>query len=331
MELTKSELALHIQKLNCLYVSYTDKMISHMEIGHCDFECMYNKAWLIKSYINILKKFYADGQDCECTIVGNTYSILKMCGYDSIGGIIKSFNPDYACYFEPSYPNESLLGSIGIILTYGTDGYITGPTIGEPKPYTYNATTHVLSIAFDDESPFDFLVVFSDDCSTNVATASLLNQPSKAFFTIPIDVEMNQIFYVDGVQINNPIVIPPGSSWAIVHDLFEAELLSYGSGFTLGDFQADAYPFILYAPAGVTTYNNTTVQVDNGIDPVELIGYMNDNGSVSSGNVLLEIYFEQTNSNTSVCTWKENCHTVEEINKMIKHAYSLMDTNCNCN
>ena len=302
-----------------------------MEIGHCDFECMYNKAWLIKSYINILKKFYADGQDCECTIVGNTYYISKMCGYDSVGGILISFTPDYACYFESPYPGADLIEAIDSTFTYGTDGYLTGTAINEPIPYTYNTTTHILSITFNAEPAIDFNVVFSDDCSTNVATLSISNQPSAAFFTISNDVEMDQIFYVDGVQINNPIVIPPGSTWEEVHDLFEAELLSYGSGFTLGEFQANAYPFILYAPAGVTTYNNTTVQVDNGIDPVELIGYMNDNGSVSSGNLLLEIYFEQTNSNTSTCTWKENCHTETEINKMIKHAYSLMDTNCKCN
>lgn len=332
MELTKSELASHIQKLNCLYVSYTDKMISHMEIGHCDFECMYNKAWLVKSYINILKRFYADGQTCsDCTVIGNTYYIPKMCGYDSIGNIFLPFTPDYTCYFESPYPDADRFEAIRGIYTYGTDGYITGTTIEEPAPYTYNTTTKVLSISFTGELVVDFNVVFSSDCLSNVATITTSEQPSAAFFTIPIDVEIGQIFYVNGVQINNAFVVPFGSSWEQMRDLFEIALLSYGAGFTLGDFQADSVPFTLYAPVGVTTYNNTTVEVDNGIEPVELIGYMSDSGSVDSGGFLLSIYQEQTNSSNFTCSWKENCHTEETINKIIKHAYSLMDTNCNCN
>lgn len=218
MELTKSELASHIQKLNCLYTEYTDKMISHMEIGHCDFECMYNKAWLVKSYIRILNRFYTDGQDCTCTVAGSWF-LDHLCGY------IDSPYTDYTCYYN--WEAEGVQNFIASSWTFNTDLTVSATfqndNFIEYGTYTYDSSTKQLTLSGIDFFAL-YTVSFSENCS-------------------------EMIF-----NYNDPD-------------------------------------------------SNRTV-----------IGY-----------------FKNITVNSESCTWKENCHTEETINKIIQHSYSLLGSNCKCN
>ncbi len=93
-----------------------------------------------------------------------------------------------------------------------------------------------------------------------------------ATFTIPGEVELNTIFYVGGVQINDYPVIPPTPTVQELYDALALALISYGSGYVLQPFTGDA-PFIIVAPPGTGSSANGLI-VEIATSPLTQIGVM---------------------------------------------------------
>ena len=111
--MTKGELARYIKDLECKYSEFmATKFANGLSLGHCNLECLEQKAFLAKETIKVLQRFYNEGKLCpaeDCTIVGKTFKIYKICGVDPLGTTVE-LPETYICYY--TYVNDSTSMSI---------------------------------------------------------------------------------------------------------------------------------------------------------------------------------------------------------------------------
>lgn len=170
MSLTRAELARHIQAIECKYASFTNKLSLALQYGANNLECLQNTAFIVKSSLDILRKFYSDGKICtNCTLVGNTYYIYKVCTADP-GNLYPDVPNAYTCYYQ--YDGASSEVGAGIVQStdeFGSNLILTGTDGGGnpvgPFAYTYDSTTQVLTTDVFGIGSMAFDVTFNDDCS----------------------------------------------------------------------------------------------------------------------------------------------------------------------
>lgn len=149
MSLTQAELARHIQAIECKYASFTNKLSLALQYGSSNLECLQNTAFVVKSNLDILKKFYSDGKICTECAIGSGISLFvnSCCTADP-----NSFYPDiptaYTCYYI--FNNSGDVGEeiVGSNIVFGT----LTLTITKPNgdvttlPYTYDSSTSTITV-----------------------------------------------------------------------------------------------------------------------------------------------------------------------------------------
>ena len=176
--MTKGELARYIKDLECKYSEFmATKFANGLSLGHCNLECLEQKAFLAKETIKVLQRFYNEGKLCpaeDCTIVGKTFLIYKACGSDPLGVTVE-LPETYICYY--TYVNDSTLARlVGTYGTYSSNNTLSGvtPSGGSygPLAYTYDADTKILIIP-SLGGGVSLQLSYSDDCSEITMTATL--------------------------------------------------------------------------------------------------------------------------------------------------------------
>ena len=103
MSLTVNELASSIQNIECKYASFTNKLSLALQYGSSNLECLQNTAFIVKSNLDILKKFYSEGKVCTTCDISGTWMLTHECGY------INSPYTTYICYYDSL--NQSYVNS----------------------------------------------------------------------------------------------------------------------------------------------------------------------------------------------------------------------------
>lgn len=174
--MTSAELANHLQALECKYASFTNKLSLALQYGSSNLECLQNTAFIVKSNLDILRKFYSDGKLCtSCDLTATTWRIDNICGY-----MVSPFTT-YSCYyfFSTSTFIESLVNSIW---EFAENGTLT-VTLQNSTVHTgtYTVVDDILYItATGFFSPVT--LNFDDDCSGFLGT---YDSPSTVQTVIP--------------------------------------------------------------------------------------------------------------------------------------------------
>lgn len=169
--MTSEELANHIQSIECKYASFTNKLSLALQYGASNLECLQNTAFVVKSNLDILKKFYSDGKICtECSIItGSSLFVTSCCTADP-----NSFYPDiptaYTCYYifnnsgdvGETIINSNIVFGISTITSTKPNGDVT--TI----PYTYDSSNSTITIIglLTAATPSVFTYIPNSDCSS---------------------------------------------------------------------------------------------------------------------------------------------------------------------
>lgn len=164
--MTSAELANHLQALECKYASFTNKLSLALQYGSSNLECLQNTAFVIKSNLEILKKFYADGKNCEdaCSLTTGTWIVTHICGY--------LFTPftSYTCVY--TYVDSTVENIVNGTVVFSSDGtFVFTRQNGAVSSgtYSYDSTTDsIVVVASNFFSPL--AIVFSDDCDSMTLT-----------------------------------------------------------------------------------------------------------------------------------------------------------------
>lgn len=169
--MTSAELANHIQSIECKYASFTNKLSLALQYGSSNLECLQNTAFVVKSNLDILKKFYSDGKICtDCSIAG-TWLITHVCGY-----IFSPFTT-YECryFYSTATSLETLIGSL---LELNSDNTATlTKQDGTILSGTYSVSGN--EISFVSLTGFPVLVTINYDTNCNNLTF-VYDNPSNA-------------------------------------------------------------------------------------------------------------------------------------------------------
>lgn len=183
--MTSAELANHIQSIECKYASFTNKLSLALQYGSSNLECLQNTAFVIKSNLEILRKFYTDGKLCtSCSIVsGSSFLVTSCCTADP-----NAFYPDiptaYTCYYI--FNNSGDVGAtiIGSNIVFGVSTITSTKPNGDVTtlPYTYDSTDSTVTVIglLTAATPSVFLYTPNDDCSSG--TLSLTETSSNENF-----------------------------------------------------------------------------------------------------------------------------------------------------
>lgn len=180
MSLTKSVLASHIKDLECRASEMAVKYSKALQYGLCSADCLYKKLFIANNSIDILKRFYQEGKDCDsCDITVNQWVLTHICGY------INSPYTSYICLYNYTATGSSVF--VNSIWEFETDlsvnftNYLGNESSGT---YTFNDDTGVVTL-----TGIDFVasavIEFSEDCSTMTWTYDnpLNTQSIIAYFT----------------------------------------------------------------------------------------------------------------------------------------------------
>lgn len=174
MSLTKSVLASHIKDLECRASEVAVKYSKALQYGLCSSDCLYKKLFIANKSIDILKRFYREGKNCEgeCNLTTNTWVLTHVCGY------LNTPYTTYTCYY--SYVDATIQWLVNSLWEFDASNvYLTQQDGTESQgTYTYNSTTGIIDLSTLALLPYATVVVeFSDDCSTMTLT---YDNPSNA-------------------------------------------------------------------------------------------------------------------------------------------------------
>lgn len=93
--MSPTELANHIQSIECKYASFTNKLSLALQYGTGNLECLQNNAFVIKSSLDILNRFYSDGMVCSTCNLEGTWILTHFCG-----NMVAPYTT-YSCYYSP--------------------------------------------------------------------------------------------------------------------------------------------------------------------------------------------------------------------------------------
>jgi len=159
--MTSAELFNHLQALECKYASFTNKLSLALQYGSSNLECLQNTAFVVKSNLDILKKFYSDGKICtDCDITATTWRIDNICGY------VNSPYTTYECFynFVAGVSPDKYVNSIFTFNDDGTFVLVEQDSTTIIGNYTYDNTTGIIIITSGNFfSPMT--LTFSSNCS----------------------------------------------------------------------------------------------------------------------------------------------------------------------
>lgn len=171
--MTKGELARYIKDLECKYSEFVaTKFANGLSLGHCNLECLEQKAFLAKETIKVLQRFYNEGKLCDgtCELVGSTFSVSSCCTADP-NGFSGSIATPYTCYYIFNNSGEVGETIVGSSLVFGA----TTITVTKPNGsintvnYTYDEDTSLLTgtvFAGGGVSISVFTVTINEDCTS---------------------------------------------------------------------------------------------------------------------------------------------------------------------
>lgn len=178
--MTSAELANHLQALECKYASFTNKLSLALQYGSSNLECLQNTAFIVKSNLEILRKFYSDGKICSdaCNLVNGTWLLTHLCGY-----IVAPYT-SYICYYSfvdsglQRVPNSiwDFNEDLSLTLTMQDGTVYTGT-------YTYDSSTGIVVLAgFSAIGLVTVTFTFSDNC---LSIEGVYNNPANSQTVLP--------------------------------------------------------------------------------------------------------------------------------------------------
>jgi hypothetical protein len=167
MTISKPTLANMIKDLECrVAVATADKYSKALKYGVGCVDCVHNKITIANGVINVLKRFYADGKDCEdaCSLTTGQWVVTHACGY--------LFTPftSYACtYIYVDSAVENIVNGIVVFSSDGTFVFTRQNGAVSSGTYSYDSTTDsIVVVASNFFSPL--AIVFSNDCDSMTLT-----------------------------------------------------------------------------------------------------------------------------------------------------------------
>ena len=147
--MTKGELARYIKDLECKYTEFVaSKFAKGLSLGHCNLECLEQKAFLVKETIKVLQRFYNEGKLCEgtCELVGSTFTVTSCCTADP-NGFSGSIATPYTCYYVFNDSGEMGESIVGSSIVFGASTVtVTKPNgTSTTVSYTYDETTSLIT------------------------------------------------------------------------------------------------------------------------------------------------------------------------------------------
>ena len=183
--MTSAELANHLQALECKYASFTNKLSLALQHGSSNLECLQNTAFIVKSNLDILRKFYTDGKVCtSCSIVSGSSFLVTSCCTADPNAFYPNIPTAYTCYYI--FNNSGDVGAtiIGSNIVFGVSTITSTKPNGDVTtlPYTYDSTDSTVTVIglLTAASPSVFLYTPNDDCS--FGTLSLTETSSNENF-----------------------------------------------------------------------------------------------------------------------------------------------------
>lgn len=162
MSLTQAELARHIQAIECKYASFTNKLSLALQYGGNNLECLQNTAFVVKSNLDILRKFYSDGKICSdaCSLVNGSWVLTHLCGY-----IVAPYT-SYICYYN--FVDSGLQRLPGSTWEFTEDLVLTVTTqdgTAYVGTYTYDSSTGIVVMSgFSAIGLITVIFTFGEDC-----------------------------------------------------------------------------------------------------------------------------------------------------------------------
>lgn len=148
--MTKGELARYIKDLECKYSEFmATKFANGLSLGHCNLECLEQKAFLAKETIKVLQRFYNDGKLCEgfTTLNGTTFRITKVCTKDPNGAYANIANT-YNCYYIFNGAGDYAETMVGVSIAFGATTLVATKPDGttSTKNYTFDSDASTLTV-----------------------------------------------------------------------------------------------------------------------------------------------------------------------------------------
>lgn len=169
--MTSAELANHIQSIECKYASFTNKLSLALQYGSSNLECLQNTAFIVKSNLDILKKFYSDGKLCtSCPIVSGTSFLVISCCTADPNAFYPTIPTPYTCYYI--FNNSGDVGAtiIGANIVFNTSNIVSTKPNGDVTtlPYTYNSADSTVTVVglLAAATPSIFTYTPNNDCSS---------------------------------------------------------------------------------------------------------------------------------------------------------------------
>ena len=165
MSLSRSQLALFIKDLECKNANLTaEKYTKSLKYGTSCIDCLHRKITFARGAISVLKRFFADGKDCEndCNIV-NSWVVSHICGY------INSPFTSYICYYTYGVSGSQPL--VNSLWQFGEDLSVNATDQdGNEEQGTYVIDGTTITVSGSTNFTGAATIEYSEDCSSMIWT-----------------------------------------------------------------------------------------------------------------------------------------------------------------